>query len=257
VNRALPALLLAGAAAAAGCASPPAPRRAELLQEADRQFLAGQFGPAAANYEAYLAENPGEARRAEIEGRMGRCHLAQGRPDAAIRAFDRALATSPPAEARWSIAFRRAVALRMQGDLPRALEGFRAVAAAPPDERGRAVVADELYFEHATALFRAGQWKAGQEELSRVSPRGPFAARARLCRALTAFTVQIGAFHEEPQAAAQAEKARARVLPVPARAPGDAPLFVVTSGSFARYDDAQREADRLRKSGYPDAFVIP
>ena len=53
-------------------------------------------------------------------------------------------------------------------------------------------------------------------------------------------------------ARAEAEKIKGTVRALP----GDKPLFVVTAGSFTRYEDAQREAERLKRQ-YPDAFVIP
>ncbi len=242
----------------AGCVVPPSGKTA-YLEKAEEQFLLGQYSQAIGHYEMFLSENPGHPDRAKVLVQIGKCHLGAGRPDEAIRSFDRAEALDPPGPIRWEIAFRRGVAFRLRGDAGRAVEAFRAVAAGPPAERGRLVMDDELHYELAMALFRAGDWKAGQAELAAVSPRGPFGARREVRLGLSAFAVQVGAFTEEGHARTQEARLKAFFAGASVRrvGGGERPFYVVSAGPFSRYEDAQREADRLRDKGFSDAFVIP
>jgi len=242
----------------AGCIVPPEAKNTQVLERADEQFLLEQYGQAVALYEVFLSENPAHPERARILAQVGKCHLGAGRPDQALRTFDQAEALNPQGPVRWEIAFRRGVALRAQGDAARALEAFRAVAAAPPVDRGRAVMDDELHYEMAMTLFRSGDWKAGQAELSAVSARGPFAARRQVRLGLAAWAVQVGAFTDERLARSQESRLKAVFPGGSVRfVAGERPFYVVSAGPFARYEEAQREADRLRVRGFSDAFVIP
>lgn len=245
----LPGLVLT---ALLSCSQPPPPARSspQLLQEAERAMLQGQWDRAAGQYESFLAENSGDAQRADLRLMLGKCRLAGGKPDLAIRAFDQALGEQPAAPVRWEIHFRRAVALRMQGDISRALDGFRAVAAAPVSERGRTVTNDELHFEYATALFRMGDFTKGQAELRQVTPNGPYEKQLAPRLGLIGYAVQVGAFGTEDRAREEALKLSGVIRQVP-------PLFLVLVGSHPRYDDAQRELSRLQKQGYTEAFILP
>jgi len=240
-------------AAASGCVATtgdPA-RNRHYLEQADKLFLLEQYSQAAGYYDEFLRDNPDHVERAEVRTRAGRAHFGAGRPDLAIAAFDRAMTENPAAPLRWEIQFRRAVALRAQGDFARALEGFRAVAAAPLSERGQRVQNDELHYEYAITLCRAGEWSAGQAELAKVSPTGPKGREAQKRLGLSAFTVQVASFEDPTRAQAEAAKVKGLVRPIP-----NEKLFVVTSGAFPRYEEAVREAERLRRT-YPEAFVLP
>lgn len=236
------------------CSQPPPSRsNPQLLQDAERSMLQGQWEKAAGHYETFLADNPGDAQRAEIRMQIGKCRLGAGQPEQAVRAFDAALLDQPTHPVRWEILFRRAVAHRMLGDAGRAVEGFRQVAAAPTSERGRAVTNDELSYEFAIALFRIGDFRAGQTELRRVGPTGPYGKLAGPRLGLTGYSVQVGAFGREDDARAEAAKLNATVRPLA----GSPPLFLVLVGSYTRYDDALREQTRLQRQGYTDAFILP
>jgi tetratricopeptide (TPR) repeat protein len=239
----------------AGCVSTTAgPRNADLLPKADGLFLAGQYAQAAGHYEAYLAENPNDGRKAEIRLRLAKCRLGADQPGPAAQELERAMPGLAPAP-RLEAQFRRGVARRQLGDARKALEDFAAVEAADPqllDAAGLTV--DEVHYERALARFRAGEWAQGQADLARVSPRGPFGARARTRRDLAAYAVQLGAFENEGPArslALRSPGATVRSLP------GEPPLHVVTVGRHARWEDARRELERLKASGHPEAFVVP
>jgi len=223
-----------------------------VLQDAEREYILEQYLQAAGHYEAFLGYNPSYENRCQVRLMAGRAYLGAGRVDQAVTTFDRALAESPPPVVRWDLVFHRAVAYRMRGETSRAIDGFRSVATAPATDRSSAVTNDELHYEFALALFREGDWKGGQGELAMVGTKGPFGAKSRMRQGLTSFMVQVGAYGDDARARSEAEKVKGvvRVLP------GDRPLYAVVWGSFARFDDAQREADRLRRQ-YPDAFVIP
>lgn len=238
-----------------GCSQPPPPARSNprLLTEAEQAMLQGQWDRAAGQYEAFLAENPGDLQRAELRLQLGKCRLASGRTEPAIRAFDQALTEQPPAPVRWEIVFRRAVALRLQGDAARAVEGFRSVAAAPSGERGRSVTNDELHYEYATALFRVGDFKTAQAELKLVNPSGPYERQLAPRLSLQAYCVQIGAFGSEGAARAEAAKVNGEIRQIS----GTPALFLVLVGSFPRFDDAQKELTRLQRQGYTEAFILP
>ena len=247
-------VLVLAAMAFLSCSQPP-PNRSnpQLLQDAERAMLQGNWERAASQYETFLAENPGDAQRAEIRMQAGKCRLGGGNVESAIRAFDQALLDQPPGHIRWEILFRRAVAYRVLGDATRAVDGFRAVVAAPSGERGRTVTNDELHYEYAIALFRAGDFRSGQSELRLVGPSGPYGRLAAPRLGLTGYSVQVGAFGREDDARSEALKLKAAVRAVP----GSPTLFLVLVGSFSRYEDAQRELVRLQRQGYTDAFILP
>lgn len=238
----------------AACDTPPK-RNEPLLAKAEDYVLREQYAQAAGHYEMYLSENPEDPRRSEIWTRAGKCHLAAGAYERAIGAFDRALVAQPPGYVRVDAVFRKGIAQRMSGDIHGALAAFRSTAAASAGDRdGAGVTADDLAYETALAQFRAGDWPAGQAELAKVSANGPYGAKARARMGLSGYVVQIGAFSDE----AQARSAASRVSEASIRkAPGQPPLHIVSVGPFARPDDAQREAERLKASGFRDAFVLP
>jgi tetratricopeptide (TPR) repeat protein len=245
-------LALAGVAIL-GCSQPPPPpsrSNSRLLSEAEQAMLQEQWERAAGHYESFLAENPGDPQRAEVRLQLGKCRLAAGRPEQAIRAFDQALGEQPAAPVRWEILFRRAVAYRLQGDAPRAVEGFRTVLAAPLAERGRTVTNDELHYEYATALFRTGSFQAGQAELKLCSPTGPYERPLATRLGMTGYAVQIGAYGSEDAARGEAGKLNASIRLVSGS-------YLVLVGSFSRYDDAQKELTKLQRQGYTDAFILP
>jgi tetratricopeptide (TPR) repeat protein len=247
------ALLTAVFATALLSCSEPEVRRSnpQLLQEAERAMLQGNYEGASQKYETFLAENPGDPQRIEVRTQIGKCRLAGGRPEQAIRAFDQALTDGPASPLRWEILFRRAVAYRMMGDAAKAVEGFRAVGAASASERGRTVTNDELHFEYATALFRTGDFRAGQAELKLVNPHGPYEKQLAPRLGLTGYTIQVGAYSE------QAALLEAAKLPGSRVRPASGVLFSVQVGSFARYDEAQRELAKLQRQGYTEAFILP
>ena len=247
-------ILTIAAAAFLSCSQPPPTRSSpHLLQEAERAMLQGNWERAAGQYEAFLAENPGDAQRPEIRMQAGKCRLGGGNVESAIRSFDQALLDQPPNHIRWEILFRRAVAYRVLGDAARSVEGFRTVMSAPSSERGRTVTNDELHYEYAIALFRAGDFKSGQAELKLVGASGPYGRLAAPRLGLTGYSVQIGAFGREDDARGEASKLKASVRPIV----GPPTLFLVLVGSFSKYEDAQRELTRLQRQGYTDAFILP
>jgi tetratricopeptide (TPR) repeat protein len=240
------------AAALLSCSEPEVRRtNPQLLQEAERAMLQGNWDRAAQQYEAFLSENPGDPQRIEVRTQIGKCRLAGGHPEQAIRAFDQALTDGPSSALRWEILFRRAVAYRMLGDAAKAVEGFRAVLAAPASERGRSITHDELHYEYATALFRIGDFKAGQAELKLVNPTGPYEKQLAPRLGLTGYTIQVGAYTE------QAAALEATKLPGARIRPASGSLFSVQVGTFIRYDEAQRELARLQRQGYTEAFILP
>jgi len=240
----------------AGCSQPPPAStrsNARLLGDADQAMLQGQWERAAGQYESFLAENPGDGQRAEVRLQLGKCRLAEGRPEPAIRAFDQALGEQPPGPVRWEILFRRAIAYRLQGDASRAVDGFRSVVTAPQGERGRSVTNDELHYEYATALFRTGNFVSGQAELRLCNPTGPYEQELAPRLKLSGYSVQIGAFTKEEYARTEASKLKAEVLQIS----GPRGVFLVVVGSFSRYDDAQKELSKLQRQGYTEAFILP
>jgi tetratricopeptide (TPR) repeat protein len=239
----------------AGCVSTSGTKSEALLPKADELFLAGRWSQAAGHYETWLGANAADPRAAEVRVRVGKCRLAEGRVQDAATALDRALATALPPPLRLEALFRRGVVHRVLGDPVRALQDFRALDAAEPDLLDQAgLTVDEVHYERALARFRSGDWPGGQADLARVGPRGPFGAAARARSGLTAYAVQLGAFETEPLA-------RSMSLRVPGASvrtvPGDPPLHLVTVGRFPRFEEAQRELERLRASGHPDALVVP
>src|SRR6185436_12740498 len=110
-------VLVLVAVAFLSCSQPtPTRTNAHLLQDADRAMLQGNWERGAALYEQFLADNPGDDKRAEIRMQAGKCRLGGGNVESATRSFDQALLDQPPGHIRWEILFRRAVAYRLLGD---------------------------------------------------------------------------------------------------------------------------------------------
>jgi tetratricopeptide (TPR) repeat protein len=225
----------------------------QVLAKADEAFLREQYSQAAGLYEAFLQDNPNDPARAELRLQAGKARAGAGQPDAALQQFDLALGAQPESSLKWELQFRKAVVLRLMGDPARAVSLFRLVAQAPASERGRAVSSDELHWEYAAALFRAGDFKGGQAELGKVGPKGPYERKLLPRLGLTGFTVQVGAFSDRAAAEVEAAKVKGALKPVVF----DKVLYIVTSGLFARYDEALLEADRLRRLGYREVLVLP
>lgn len=224
-----------------------------LIQQAEEAFLREQYAQAAGLYEAYLSDNPSDTQRSELRLMAGKARAGAGQPDAALKQFDLALSFLPEAVLRWEIQFRRGVTFRLMGDPVQAVNLFRLVSQAPAQERSRAVSSDELHWEYAAALFRAGDFKGGQSELGKVNPKGPYEKKLAPRLGLSGFTVQVGAYAERAAAEAEALKVKGTVKPVAL----DKVIYVVTSGLFARFDEALLEADRLKRLGYRETFVLP
>lgn len=245
----LPLLLLA-----AGCVPTRTTKNSRNLEEAERKFVMGEFVRASTLYRLHLEWYPREPERAEILVRIGRCEMGAGNPGAALEAFAKAQATAPRAQVRWEISYRRGIAYRMKGDARSSLEAFKKAEKGSTSLRdGAGVTRDELNYEIAMALFHAGRWEEGRKRMRLVSPRGPYAEKVPSRLDLDAFTVQVGVFADEANAGKLAAKLGATVRPLPM----DKPMFLVTVGSFRRYEDARREVERLKLQGHAEAFVLP
>ena len=259
MKRVLVAMGCASAAAAvalaAGCETPSStsakPSADQALARADALFLQEHYAQAAAQYEAVAADAP---ERPELRVKAGKAWLGAGQPERAVQQFDRALSSSPSAPLKLEALFRRAVAQRQTGNSTRALEGLRQLDASNPEDLDRAgLTVDEVAWEKAHAHFRLGDWKSGQSELSKISPKGPFGERLRTRLGMASWTVQIGAFTDNGPARSVASRVPgAQVREVP----GSPPLWIVTVGAWPRHEDARRELERLKPS-HPDAFVLP
>jgi tetratricopeptide (TPR) repeat protein len=238
----------------AGC-HVTAPERLQppQLRLAEEALLREQYAAAASHYEAFLREHPQDARRAEVLLQAGKCRAGAGQPDAALAHFDAGLAARPDGVLLRELQFRKAVALRLHGDPVQAANLFRLVAQSPAGERSRAFSSDELHWEFSMALFRAGDFKGGQAELSKVNPRGPYERQVLSRLGLAGFTVQVGAFADRAAAESLAARLKGTLRPVVL----DRITYLVLSGLFSRYDEAVLEMDRLRRLGHPEAFVLP
>ena len=249
------AAAVSAVALAAGCETPSSPAPAQspdqALARADALFLQEHYGQAAAQYEALAADPP---ERPDLRVKAGKAWMGAGLPERAVQQFERALSSAPPGPVKLEALFRRAVAQRQMGNATRALEGFRQLDAANPEDLDRAgLTVDEVAWEKAQALFRLGDWKNGQSELSKISPKGPFGDRARTRLGVTAWTVQIGAFADNGPARSLAARVPGALV---REVPGSPALWIVTVGAWPRHDDARRELDRL-KTAHPDAFLLP
>lgn len=246
---------VAAVALAAGCETPSSPvskpSAEQTLARADALFLQEQYGQAAAQYEAVAADAP---ERPELRVKAGKAWMGAGQPERAVQQFERALSSSPAAPVKLEALFRRSVAHRLLGNATRALDGLRQLDAANPDDLDRAgLTVDEVAWEKAQAHFRLGDWKNGQSELSKISPKGPYGDRVRSRLGVTAWTVQIGAFADNGPARSLASRVPGALV---RELPGSPPLWIVTVGAWPRHDDARRELDRL-KTSHPDAFLLP
>ena len=222
-------------------------------------MLQGNWERAAAQYEAFLAENPGDAQRAEIRMQAGKCRLGGGNVESAIRSFDQALLDQPPGHIRWEILFRRAVAYRVLGDAARSVEGFRTVMSAPSSERGRTVTNDELHYEYAIALFRSGDFKSGQAELKLVGASGPYGRLAAPRLGLTGYSVQVGAFASQDNALKLADDLNARGYARVRVERGDETprLYHVRFGNYPDQARASRAGEEVAATLGIDFQIVP
>ncbi|MCC7290694.1 MAG: SPOR domain-containing protein [Phycisphaerales bacterium] len=146
-------------------------------------------------------------------------------------------------------------------------DGFYASAAARyaacADQLPRRPPTDRVLFQYGAALQRSGKFREGDETLRRLAkeyPASPLAEQAsrKADWRATSFTVQCGAYRDEPSAQRRAAELRAKGFTARVvRAPQSATLpWVVHCGLFARYADAGRLLASLRTI-QPDAFIVP
>ncbi len=228
----------------AACSSTPStPTREVSLERADTEFLAGNYSRAGHLYEEALPMLAPERRAATLV-QVGKCRLGSGDADGAIQSFGEALTATSAPELRCEIHYRRAAAYSAGWHPVEALADLCRVRDAGASTRATVVRTEEYLYRLGVTTLRTGDWKNGKAALAELIQKFPAsreAADARDRAAMSDFRVQIGRVREP-----KADALRS--------ASGD---WIVCSGRFARFTDAVREMERLRKSGYPDAFVIP
>ena len=141
----------------------------------------------------------------------------------------------------------------MSGNFAEAVTDMRRAASEAVDVRMRVITADEYHYETGLVYFHNGDWSKGREEMRWVGEEGPFGVQALSRRELVGYTVQLGAYRVEERARREAERLNATVR----MASGKALLFFVSSGPYARLEDAREQAEHFRLRGCPDAFVLP
>jgi predicted O-linked N-acetylglucosamine transferase (SPINDLY family) len=126
------------------------PAAAALLQEAIRLHTGGRPAEALAAYTAMLQQQPGHAGAWQL---LGLLHSQQRRPGEALRCYERALAATPAPDAKLHLAY--ALALRRLGRQDAALAAFDAALALQPDNPSIRTERAVLLFDmgrHADAL---------------------------------------------------------------------------------------------------------
>ena len=221
----------------------------------DELFLMGDFARAAGHYETYLSDNPGDPDRLNILLLAGKCHLGAKHPRKAVEAFDSALASNPGADLRCELNFRRGVANRIRGRAAEAVIDMKRAGSEAVNVRKRIISDDEFHYEYGLALFHNGDWKKGREQMQRVDEDDPYYGTQALSRRdLAGYTVQLGAYSDRARARREAARLNATVR---SASSGNALLFFVSSGPYAKIEDAREQADHFRTRGCPDAFVLP
>ncbi|MBI2932692.1 MAG: tetratricopeptide repeat protein [Planctomycetes bacterium] len=230
----------------AACSSAPVARREVALDQAHVEFLSGNYAHAAQLYERALPSLP-DVRRAEALCWVGKCRLGAGDPEGAIAAFTEALSAGPSPELRVEVHYRRAAAYNARWQPVEALSDLIRVREAGESLRGAAVRSEEYLYRLAVTMIRAGDWKGGRTVLGEVMARFPDTREALDAKdraGFDEFRVQIGRMRDPKGMPGEA---------VPSAA-GD---YLVLVGRFPRFADAVREMEGLRRTGFPDAFVVP
>lgn len=236
------------------CGSPepsPAPEQ-RLLDRAETAFLRRDYAQAAYLYDTALKEHPAFVPRSSVRLQLAKCRMGEERWDEAMRLLDEALASDPDETVRVEILYRRALVRNALWDPMAALRDLLAVEASSPSVRGRSVAEEEFRFRIGVTRIRAGDWRGGKGDLSKVPADGPFGAEARCRLGLDSFSVQIARAGDGETARRKVAEAARRGLA--ARIQDDRLVLV---GNFDRFEDARRHAEQLRGQGFEGAFVLP
>ena len=141
----------------------------------------------------------------------------------------------------------------MKDNFAEALVDMRRAASEAVDVRMRVIEADEYHYETGLVYFHNGDWSKGRAEMKWVGEEGPLGRQALSRRELVGYAVQLGAYRDEARAQREAARLNATVR----MAAGKKLLFFVSSGPYARIEDAREQAEHFRLKGCPDAFVLP
>jgi tetratricopeptide (TPR) repeat protein len=241
VRRFLPFLLFLSA-----CAVTPRQRQNPSLDQADKEFLAGNYSQAAHLYEQALG-GVSVSERPAVLAKIGKCLLGAGDAVGAASSFSDALAAGPSSELRVEIHYRRALAFNAQWRPLEALADLNRVREAPESVRGASVRTEEFLYRLGVTSMRACDWRGGQSVLRELIAKFPAARESLDAKdrvGLSEFRVQIGRTQSPKGAQGDA---------VPSAQGG----YVILVGHFSRLADARAEMERLRQSGHADAFVVP
>lgn len=179
MKRFFPSVLAVSAAVAAAAAGADVRAAEDRLQFANALFARGLNGPAAAEYEAFLADAPAGAEGVDAAWfRLGEARRLLGRAEEAIAAYER-VADMPGSGFREKALFKRAALFTGMGMPDAAEELYAGLLAENPSGE---VLELALYY-HADALQALGREADAAADLERQLrefPKGPMSAYARL-----------------------------------------------------------------------------
>ncbi|NUN48452.1 MAG: tetratricopeptide repeat protein [Candidatus Brocadiae bacterium] len=246
------------AALAAGCSSTEKDVPSDpAWGDAEAAYVAGDWSRAIASFQRFLADNPRDPRRFDARLRIGRAHLALGRPAAALPHVEEVIASDgAPSErvaeghsVRGLIYHQMGLPERAETDFLRALS-----------KGGGQIRRDDCLYFLGVSRIRQGRWDEGIADLNlllRETPDSAWAPRARGIRGSTShvFVVQAGAFADAAGARRRADDLRERGIDV--ELVPDGALTAVRFGRFRTWREAQAEAERVQRECEMETVVIP
>jgi len=240
----------------AGCSQLPASAWDEI-NAAQSAYFARNFPAAIQKLDGVLYAYPHHAESAEAYYLRALCHAERSNYEQAAQDAERCIALSGDKNLKAKGHATAASALFELGDCERALPHYRAALS----DLAEGPKHDQLRFNYATCLQKAGDWSKARLEFAMVyqrHPTSPLAERARQMSEFDAFYIQCGAFRDRSGAESLTRRLRAAGLDarVDTKRRGGELLHVVFVGRYVSHDKAS-EALRLVKSRVPDAHVVP
>lgn len=249
------------AVAATGCAGQGS-RAAQpaLLQQAATALVGGDSNQAVTLYTDFLGTNPDSPQAAEAYLGRGNAYFKLKKYSLADMDYQSAVAkaTDKTVKAQATMGLGNVAAATDHYDIAGNI--YRQVLSSYSGQAPQ----DEATYRLALSLARQGRWDDAAKLLEKVTSEWPSGEYARYAKAKLAiisgktFTVQVGAFNKKEPADKAAAQLKAKGFPARIdTVSGDGvTLYAVRSGSFATWQEATQQANKLKGAGF-STFRLP
>lgn len=235
-----------------------------LLNRADEAFLDGDYARAQTLFQQYLHSYPDIPEAARAHQYSGKCNLAMGKVRDGLSDLQRALELTRDDLLKLRIYETLSRGYKQNGEPARAAASLDPILSAPRSLADQVMPRPELMLQLGLLSIRAAEWDRGREVLEMLVREFPSSDEARRAREKMSFTdrrffVQLGAFKDPGHAEEQIKDLNGRGISSHLKeavlSDGHQVYWVLTGG-YGSWDEAAREAERLKQKGI-DALVVP